>query len=201
MWCARTHRFRAGRIPLPRTAEPKPEQGEQNLETLKKLDNLILPIIQWIVVVIGVGVALLLVVGIISRSILGTPIFGLEEIMLLAIMWFYMLGAVLASREGSHLKADLIDVLTDSVAAKRVVAIIATIISILASLAFVYWATDFLTFSLSRGQTTPVFAIPFWLSQISLLVAAVLLTAYLVRDLVNLLQRNLSDDTTAEPKE
>lgn len=171
------------------------------MDSLKKMDAAILRVIQWIVVVIGIGVALLLVVGIVSRSVLGAPVFGLEEIMLLAIMWFYMLGAVLASREGSHLKADLIDVLTDSPAIRRGAAILATIISILASLAFCYWATDFLSFSLSRGQTTPVFAIPFWLSQLSLLIAAILLTVYLVRDLIQLLQGEIPAEGAAEAKE
>lgn len=155
---------------------------------LKKIDDAINRIIRPIVVVIGLGVALLLVVGIVARSVVGAPIFGLEEIMLLAIMWFYMLGAVLASHEGSHLKADFVNVMTENPTIRRVAAIIATIISIFASLAFCYWATDFLTFSLSRGQTTPVFAIPFWVSQASLPIAAILLTAYLIRDLVILLR-------------
>lgn len=164
---------------------------------LEKLDTLIYRIIRPVVVVIGLGVALLLVVGIVARSILGTPIFGLEEIMLLAIMWFYMMGAVLASREGSHLKADLIDVLTDDPAIHRIVGIIATVISIFASLAFCYWAMDFLAFSVSRWQTTPVFKIPFWVSQISILLAAVLLTAYLIRDLIVLWRGDLSDTADA----
>lgn len=158
------------------------------METLKKIDTLISRIIRPLVVVIGLGVPLMLVIGIAARALFGAPVFGLEEIMLLAILWFYMLGATLASREGSHLKADFVDVMTENPAIRRAAAIASTIISILAGLAFCYWATDFLAFSLSRGQTTPVFAIPFWISQASVLVAAILLTAYLIRDLVLLLR-------------
>lgn len=165
------------------------------------MDAAINRIIRPVVVIIGLGVALLLVIGIVARSALGTPVFGLEEIMLLAIMWFYMLGAVLASREGSHLKADFVDVMTENAAIRRGAAIIATIISIFASLAFCYWATDFLSFSLSRGQTTPVFAIPFWVSQISLVIAAILLTAYLGRDLVVLLRGKMPAQSTADAGE
>lgn len=165
------------------------------------MDAAINRIIRPVVVIIGLGVALLLVIGIVARSALGTPVFGLEEIMLLAIMWFYMLGAVLASREGSHLKADFVDVMTENAAIRRGAAIIATIISIFASLAFCYWATDFLSFSLSRGQTTPVFAIPFWVSQISLVIAAILLTAYLGRDLVVLLRGKMPAQSTTDAGE
>ncbi len=165
------------------------------------MDAAINRIIRPVVVIIGLGVALLLVIGIVARSALGTPVFGLEEIMLLAIMWFYMLGAVLASREGSHLKADFVDVMTENAAIRRGAAIIATIISIFASLAFCYWATDFLSFSLSRGQTTPVFAIPFWVSQISLVIAAILLTAYLGRDLVILLRGQMPAQSATDAGE
>lgn len=171
------------------------------METLKKLDLLVNRIIQPVVVVIGLGVALLLFIGIVARSVLGNPIFGLEEIMLLSIMWFYIMGAVLASREGSHLRADFVDVMTENPTIRRGAAIIATIISIFAALAFCYWATDFLSFSMSRGQTTPVFAIPFWVSQLSVLVAAVLMTAYLIRDLVVLLRGDVPAQASDIPKE
>lgn len=151
---------------------------------LRKLDQILYRIIKPVVVVIGLGVSLMLVVGIVSRALFGSPVFGLEEIMLLAIMWFYMLGAALASRESSHLSADFIDVMTSNTAIRRAAVIVSTVISIIASLAFCYWAADFLAFGISRGQSTPVFHIPFWVSQSSLFAAAILLTAYLVRDLL-----------------
>jgi TRAP-type transport system small permease protein len=150
----------------------------------RKLDHILYRVIQPVVVVVGLGVSLMIVVGIVSRTLFGSPVFGLEELMLLAIMWFYMLGAVLASRESSHLSADFVHVMTSNKAIHRAAFIVSTVISIIASLAFCYWAADFLAFGISRGQSTPVFRIPFWVSQLSLFVAAILLTAYLVRDLI-----------------
>jgi TRAP-type transport system small permease protein len=150
---------------------------------LARLDEILYSVIKRLVVVVGLGVSLMIVVGIVAR-VLNTPVFGLEEIMLLAIMWFYMLGAVLASRESSHLKADFVEVMTGNRAIRRAAVIVSTFISIIASLAFCYWSIDFLAFGISRGQSTPVFSIPFWVSQASLVVAAILLTAYLVRDLL-----------------
>ena len=164
---------------------------------LRRLDQILYRIIKPVVVVIGLGVSLMLVVGIVSRALFRSPVFGLEEIMLLAIMWFYMLGAVLASRESSHLSADFIDVMTSNTAIRRAAVIVSTVISIIASLAFCYWAADFLAFGISRGQATPVFHIPFWVSQSSLFAAAILLTAYLVRDL--LVDRHGGDRGSSDP--
>lgn len=150
-----------------------------------KLDHVLYRIIRPVVVVIGLGVSFMLFVGIVSRAVLGAPVFGLEEIMLLSIMWFYMLGAVLASRESSHLSADFVDVLTGNQTIRRAARIMSTLISIIASLAFCYWSADFIVFGIARGQSTPVFNIPFWVSQSSLFFAAFMLTAYLVRDLID----------------
>lgn len=151
---------------------------------LKFLDALITRIINPILVVIGLAVALMLATGIFSRSVLQKPIFGLEELMLLAVMWFYMLGAVLASRERSHLSADFIQVISSNPKVWRVAAFVSTLISLGVAVMFAIWAWNLFTFGLQRGQSTPVFAIPWWVSQVSLLVAAVAFVIYLARDLV-----------------
>ncbi|KJS43117.1 MAG: hypothetical protein VR71_11685 [Roseovarius sp. BRH_c41] len=154
------------------------------LNVLKTLDRIVVRIVHPILVVVGLMVAVLLVVGIVSRAFLGAPIFGLEEIMLLAIMWFYMLGASLASRDRSHLTADFVGVMTSNPRVIRGAALLSTAISLGVAMMFVWWAWSLLSFGLSRGQSTPVFGIPWWVSQSSLFVASILFVIYLTRDLV-----------------
>lgn len=149
------------------------------------LDTLLLRVIQPIVVVIGLSVAIMLFVGIVSRSVFGSPIFGLEEIMLLGIMWFYMLGASLASRERSHLSADFVKVMSNNPKVWRAAAILSTGISLLVAILFSTWAWDLFSWGVEKGQSTPVFNIPWWVSQSSLFVASVLFVIYLTRDLYN----------------
>lgn len=152
---------------------------------LKMLDTLLLRIIQPIVIAIGLAVAIMLFVGIVSRAVFGSPIFGLEEIMLLGIMWFYMLGASLASRERSHLSADFVKVLSKNPKVWRVAALLSTGISLIVAILFSTWAWDLFSWGLEKGQSTPVFNIPWWISQSSLFVASVLFVIYLTRDLYN----------------
>ncbi|HMQ92158.1 MAG TPA: TRAP transporter small permease subunit [Amaricoccus sp.] len=150
----------------------------------KILDSILMRIMRPVVVVIGLAVAFMLAAGIFSRSVLGTPVFGLEEIMLLAIMWFYMLGASLASRERSHLTADFVKIFSSNPKVWRAAAIVATAISLVVAVMMVVWSWDFFAFGVERNQKTPVFGIPWWVSQSSLLFASVLFVAYLVRDLI-----------------
>lgn len=154
------------------------------MQLLKFVDALLVRIIHPVLIVVGLASALMLAIGIVSRAFLGAPVFGLEEIMLLSIMWFYMLGAALASRERSHLSADFVKVLSNNPRVWRAAALVSTGISLFIAVMFVTWAWDLFAFGFERGQSTPVFAIPWWVSQSSLLVASVLFVIYLLRDLV-----------------
>ncbi|WP_159587680.1 TRAP transporter small permease [Chelativorans xinjiangense] len=155
------------------------------MHMLKLADALLVRIIHPILIVVGLAVALMLVVGIFTRSVLGSPVFGLEEIMLLSVMWFYMLGAALASRERSHLSADFVRVISSNRKVWRAAALFSTTVSLAVAVMFSTWAWDLFTFGLERGQSTPVFGIPWWISQSSLFVASVLFIVYLVRDLIH----------------
>lgn len=154
------------------------------MKFLSSLDALVERIINPILTVVGLAVALMLAYGIFSRAILGKPVFGLEELTLMGAMWFYMLGAVLASRERSHLSADFVHVMTSSPKIHRAASLLSTVISLGVAVMFVTWAWDLLSFGLKRGQSTPVFGIPQWVSQASLFVASVAFVIYLIRDLI-----------------
>lgn len=60
----------------------------------------------------------------------------------------------------------------------------ATLISLGVAVMFAIWSWSLFSFGLERGQSTPVFAIPWWISQVSLFVASVAFVIYLVRDLI-----------------
>lgn len=149
------------------------------------IDKIIAPLIKPIVAILSLFIALALSYGIFARAILEEPVFGLEELILISAMWLYMLGAVLASRERSHLRADFVQVLTDNPKIIASFQMLATLISLFMAVMFFTWSWDLLAWGLKKGQATTVLQIPWYLSQASLFVASILLIVYLVRDLVN----------------
>lgn len=153
------------------------------MQYLNKLDDFVIRLIYPVLIFIGLAVATCFAVGIFFRAVLNAPLFGLEELILMAVMWFYMLGAALASRERSHLSADFIRVISKSQVVWRVAAIISTSISLFIAVMFMTWSFDLMLWGLEKGQKTPVFSIPWVVSQSSLFVASILMTIYLVRDL------------------
>lgn len=154
------------------------------MNILRSLDAFVVRIVQPVLIVLGLAIAVMLAVGIFSRAVLGKPVFGLEELMLMAAMWFYMLGATLASRDRSHLSADFVQVMTRNPKVLRATSTVATLISLGVAVMFAIWSWSLFSFGLERGQSTPVFAIPWWISQVSLFVASVAFVIYLVRDLI-----------------
>ncbi|SCM66552.1 TRAP transporter small permease [Donghicola eburneus] len=142
-------------------------------------------LLKTLVVLTGLAIAGMLTIGIFFRSVLETPVFGLEEIVLFCVMWFYMAGAVLASRERSHLAADFVTVIFENPRILKVIGIIATLISLIMAAFFTDWSWSLVSWGLDRGQTTPVFHLPMWVSQASMLFAAVCFVLYLLRDFIS----------------
>lgn len=155
------------------------------VDLFASIDNALAAFMKVAVVVMGIFVSFAMVFGIVSRSFLGVQVFGLEELVLTAAMWLYMLGAALASRERSHLSADFIEAFSSNETLHEVMRLIATVLSVVMAAFFVTWSYSLFAWGLEKGQVTPVFSIPQYISQGSLFVASVLLLLYALRDFIH----------------
>ena len=148
------------------------------------IDKILTMIVIPVVVVLSIAIASMLAWGIFSRSLLSAPVFGLEELVLISAMWLYMLGAVLAAKDRSHLTADFVSVIFKNEKLIAGFAILATTISIVMALYFVSWSYELMAWSLKKAQITPVFKLPWYISQSSLFVGSLALVFYLIRDFI-----------------
>ncbi|MGY8872633.1 MAG: TRAP transporter small permease [Pseudomonadales bacterium] len=172
---------------------------EKLLSIFSVIDRLVAIVIKPLVVLISLAVACMLVIGIFTRTVLEAPMFGLEELVLMAAMWLYMLGAVIASRERSHLSADFVQVICSNQKIISFMHLLATSISLFMAIMFASWSYELLIWAVEKGQTTTVFQLPWYVSQSSLFVASVLFIFYLCRDFLNdLIEFQNSDQTTNE---
>ncbi|MBV1788259.1 TRAP transporter small permease subunit [Marinobacterium sp. D7] len=159
------------------------------LSFISKIDVVVAFIVKPIVIFLSAAVAFMMAYGVLTRSVMDQPVFGLEELVLMAAMWLYMLGAVLASRERSHLTADFVQVVCSNPTVIRFMHLVATAISLFMAVMFSTWAYDLMSWGIEKGQTTTVFHIPWYISQSSLFFASTLLVFYLIRDFFNDLQK------------
>lgn len=163
------------------------------IKIFKSFDSLLMAIVKPASIILCLLVAYGMAFGVFFRIVAKAPMFGLEEIILMAVMWLYMFGAVLASRERSHLSADFIQAFCKNRRLVNSAHLLASIISLVIAIFICTWCYDLMIWAFEKKQTTPVFNIPWYYSQSSLFVASLFFLLYLVRDVVTNLHRLLTE--------
>lgn len=109
---------------------------------------------------------------------------GLHELILTAAVLFYMLGAILASRDNTHLSVDFIDQLLTTPRARAIHGLVVAVLTVIVTLFFIWWTWKMFAWGMKRPQWTPAYHIPLWLPQISIMIGALGCFAYALRDVV-----------------
>ncbi|TCP44221.1 TRAP transporter small permease [Rhodovulum marinum] len=117
-------------------------------------------------------------VQVITRYVLEIPVMGLEETMLYPTLWLYILGAVNASRENSHIRANVLEIFLSTRLQHIVLAILGEIISLIVGFWLLYWAWDFTRYSWRVWKESPTLYIPTFYSDVALVVGLALMMAY-----------------------
>jgi TRAP-type C4-dicarboxylate transport system permease small subunit len=134
-------------------------------------------------------VSSLLVVGlmiflVVARYVFGWSIIGLLEVIMLFGMWVYMLGALIASRRNEHLVVDFVAQKIADGRARAAHKLVVGCITFAATAFFTLLAWRMLKWGFGHPQTTPGLAIPLWIPQSAILVAAIGSAFYALRDIV-----------------
>jgi len=117
-------------------------------------------------------------VQVVTRYVLQVPVMGLEETMLYPTLWLYMLGAVNASRENTHIRANVLEIFLKSDRQHTVLAIVGEIISLIVGLWLLSWAWEFTQYSWRVWKESPTLYIPTFFSDVALVVGLFLMMVY-----------------------
>lgn len=148
------------------------------------LDRWVGRLLNLIVFVASVAVVGLMLFLILARYVFGWSVVGTLELVMLAGMWLYMTGALIASRRNEHLVVDFLELqIRDARLRALHKSLVAFIVTLICA-CFVFWAYKMLAWGLVRPQRTPALSIPLWISQASIMVASVGCLAYALRDLI-----------------
>ncbi|MFV0359237.1 TRAP transporter small permease [Tropicimonas sp.] len=142
-----------------------------------------------VAVISSLAVTGLMAFLVVARYVLGLPVVGLHELIMLAAVVLYMTGAMIASRKREHLTVDwMAGVISDprkKAAHDLLVAGLTTIITVF----FMVWSYRMFAWGMQRPQVTPAFQIPLWVPQMAVGVASVVCFAYAVRDVADAARR------------
>ena len=117
-------------------------------------------------------------VQVITRYVLEIPVMGLEESLLYPTLWLYMLGAVNASRENTHIRANVLEIFLSTERQHQVLAIIGEVISLAVGLWLTTWAWDFWKYSQRVWRESPTLYLPTFYVDAALFIGMVLMMVF-----------------------
>lgn len=117
-------------------------------------------------------------VQVITRYVLEIPVMGLEETLLYPTLWLYVLGAVNASRENTHIRANVLEIFLKTKRQVLGLAVIGEVLSLVVGCWLTYWAWDFTKYSWRVWKESPTLYLPTFYVDVSLLVGLVLMMIY-----------------------
>ncbi len=123
-------------------------------------------------------------VQVITRYVLQVPVMGLEETMLYPTLWLYILGAVNASREDTHIRANVLEIAIKTERGHTILAIVGEVISLIVGLWLLSWAWDFTQYAWRVWKESPTLYIPTFYSDVALVIGLGLMMLYTATHLV-----------------
>ncbi|MBW8635596.1 TRAP transporter small permease subunit [Hoeflea sp. WL0058] len=133
---------------------------------------------QYVLTALICSVALGQFVQVITRYVLQVPLMGLEESIMFPTIWLYILGAVNASRENTHIRANVLEIFLKTERQHTILAIVGELISLAIGLWLLTWAWEFTTYSWRVWKESPTLYIPTFWADVALVVGLALMMAY-----------------------
>ncbi|MEW2912314.1 TRAP transporter small permease subunit [Leisingera sp. JC11] len=117
-------------------------------------------------------------VQVVTRYLLQIPVMGLEETMLYPTIWLYILGAVNASREDTHIRANVLEIAIKTERGHTVLAVIGEIISLTVGLWLLSWAWEYTLYAWRVWKESPTLYLPTFYSEAALVAGLALMMLY-----------------------
>ena len=153
------------------------------MKLLKKADQALNRVQNWILVITGTAITAMILVNAACRF-LQIDWFGSEELTMFVAFWLYFVGSACASREDTHISADMLALFTEDPKARAVAGIVKNVISVVMCAVFTYWCFNYVSWQMSLGAKSSAYKLPIVISTIPILLSFALWVLNLIRDLM-----------------
>ncbi len=150
-----------------------------------------------LLVATSVFVVLIMCTAVLLRYVFKADLFGIEEIVVIAAFWLYLIGSAYGVYERSHVKADIVPQFLPPKPRMILNLIIQFTIAVLC-VVFTVWAVDMVRYSLVWMPRTTGLRIPIVVSQSSILAGYILMSFYSVVYFLDDLMSAITGETPAE---
>ncbi len=162
---------------------------EKLIKFFEYLDNGFIKVQKIAVVILGSFMAFALVFTIATRVFINQSIMGLEEVVLIAAVWFYMIGAAITSSERSHLKVEIMTMLIKNEKILAGLQLLISIFLLLVSLFLLSLSYDLIAWAVRKKTALVATRIPSYVPQSAFLFATILFVFYFLQNILKDLLR------------
>jgi TRAP-type C4-dicarboxylate transport system permease small subunit len=123
-------------------------------------------------------------VQVVTRYVFQVPVMGLEEMMLYPTLWLYILGSVNASREDTHIRANVLELFLKTERQHIILALIGEVCSLIIGLWLLSWAWSYTAYAWRVWRESPTLYFPTFYSDVSLVIGLALMMLYTAMHMV-----------------
>lgn len=151
------------------------------MKVFRAIDAGMLKAQEYICVITGIVMVLLIVAAAFMRWVLNINFSGSEEIIMFCAFWFYFMGSSAAAYEDSHITADMSNLFIKKEKTLLVVRTIKYFFSAAISIVGTVWSYNFLIWYLERNPRSPIYKLPEVFMVLPVFISFVLMSLYLLR--------------------
>lgn len=155
------------------------------MSTLKLIDTLIEKALIVAIILITIVVVTSMTLQVCGRYFLPLPFHGLDEFTGHTAVWFYMLGAGYSALKSDHIRADMMEIFKVPDRAQYFISLLASLLSMVISGFMVAWSYNYVQWSIAKHEVTPSLHIPTVYFQSAILVGAILLFLFFLKELIS----------------
>lgn len=122
---------------------------------------------------------------VVSRYILNTSVYGLEDLAAYVAVWFYFIGAAHGGATRSHISASLTDLIVTSPRRLAALRIVTTLFSAVMAAWVCSWSIQYMQFNLMLGARSPELKIPLWPVHLAMPVGLGLMAFYFAIEFID----------------
>lgn len=147
-----------------------------------RIDQYLHKILRLIIILVTTICCFTMLAQVISRYVFETAISGLDELTGHSAVWLYLMGAAYASYEGSQIKAEMVHLFIKNERALSIIRAVASTVGCIVTLYMVSWSYTYVVWSINKHEVTPTLQIPTIYFQIPILIGAVIMCFYSIRE-------------------
>lgn len=119
---------------------------------LERLESLLDFSLKALMILTGLGLAIIMFAQVIMRYVLESPFAGIEEAAILMAVWIYFLGMGYATKERAHIHGGIVNLVVSDPFKIEMIRFVVSIICTIAACIFGYYAIKYGLFVIEKGR-------------------------------------------------